>query len=161
MAFPFCVSRILSSADRTADSTRGATSNQSRAGKLSNSETESSRDTNSSRPLLFQITPMDYDLASLAEKIVGRGTKQIAGTSARRPVLKSSDDACGSAVELAADQSSRTGQFVGDRLKAGMQSIAVRIAASAIIVHSFHAGDADAEFHETLAPRTSECVSNK
>ena len=47
-------------------------------------------------------------------------------------------------------------QFVGDGLDAGFQFVSVRIAPAAIIAQRFHPGDADGEFSQAFAPRTTE-----
>ena len=67
----------------------------------------------------------------------------------------------GRAVKLAADQSGGAGQFVGDGFKAGVQSVAVRIAAAAIVAQRFHSGDANAEVDQAFAPGTAEGVGDE
>ena len=74
--------------------------------------------------------------------------------------MKSADDARRGAVEFAADESGGAGQFVGDRLDAGFQSIAVRIASAAVIAQRFHPRDADRELGQALAPRAAEAVGD-
>ncbi len=57
--------------------------------------------------------------------------------AARRFVRKSANDAGWRAVELAANQRGGTSQLVGDGFKTGLQSVAMRIAAAAIIAQRF------------------------
>jgi hypothetical protein len=71
-------------------------------------------------------------------------------------VAKSADDACRSAVEFAADEGSGAGQFVGNGFQTGLQLVAMRVAASAIVSQRFHPRDANAEIDKTFAPGTPE-----
>src|ERR1039458_1846448 len=96
-----------------------------------------------------------------AEKIVGGGAKQVARTAIGRFVGKSANDARRSAVQFAADQPGGGGQFVGNGFKAGVQSVAVRIAAAAIVAQRLHSGDADAEINQAFAPGTAERVGDE
>src|SRR5580658_3284032 len=77
-----------------------------------------------------------------------------------RLVMKSTNDACRGSVKLAADQAGGGREFVGDRFKARVQSVAVRIAAPAIIAQRFHPRNANAEIWEPFAAREAEAVRN-
>ena len=81
--------------------------------------------------------------------------------AARRFVRKSANDARRRALELAANQRGGASQLVGDGFKTGLQSVAVRIAAAAIVAQRFHPGHADAEVHQSLAPGSAESVGDE
>ena len=70
----------------------------------------------------------------LAEQVGCGGAEQFASTGMVGWLVgKATNDARGSVIEFAADESSGTGEFIDDRLDAGVQSIAVRIASAAIV----------------------------
>jgi len=74
--------------------------------------------------------------------------------------MKSADDTGRRSIELAADQAGGTRQFVGDGLNCAFQYVAVRVTMAAIVAQRLHAGDANGEFCQTLAPGASEAVGN-
>src|SRR5215472_9051728 len=83
-----------------------------------------------------------YSVAKVsAEQVGAGGTKQTLDPPATRFIREASNDAGGSPIQLAADQSRGASQYIGDRLHAGFQPVPVGIAASAVIAHRFHAGD--------------------
>ena len=98
---------------------------------------------------------------SLAEKIVGFGAKQIERAAASWLVRKPANDAGRCAVELAADQPGGASQFVGDGFQAGLQRVAVGIAAAAVVAQRFHPRDADAKVHEAFAPGSAKRVGDQ
>ncbi len=92
----------------------------------------------------------------LTEQVVGHRPQQFASPPTSRQVRKSANEANRNTIQLAANQSGGTGQFVGDRFDAGVQHVALWIAASTIVAQRFHAGDANAEFDQTFTPGPAE-----
>src|SRR5882757_109059 len=58
-------------------------------------------------------------------------------------IAKPAHNARRGAIELAANESSSAGKFIGDRLNASLQLIAVRIAPPAVIAQRLHACNTD------------------
>ena len=75
--------------------------------------------------------------------------------------MKSADDAGRSAVEFAADQSRCGRQFVSNGFQAGLQRVAVRIAAATIVAQRLSSRRCRCRNRQAFAPRTTECVSDE
>jgi len=75
-------------------------------------------------------------------------------------VTEPANNARGSAIELAADESGGACEFVGDGFNTGFQLVAVRIASAAVIAQRLHPGNADGEFCEAFAPGAAEAVGD-
>src|SRR5258708_38461869 len=97
---------------------------------------------------------------SLPEQVGGCRAEQVANSARAGFVLESTNDARWRAIQLTANESGRARQFIGDRLNAGLQFVAVRIAAPAIVAQRFHAGDADGKFGKSFAPGPAEAVGD-
>src|ERR1700757_3510759 len=61
---------------------------------------------------------------------------------------------------LAADQSGNTGQLVGHTFFGGVHFVAAGVALSAVVVQGGHAGDADGNLVQALAPSAAKTVGD-
>src|SRR5579863_1773248 len=97
---------------------------------------------------------------ALAKQVLLCGANQVLGVGFGWLIREPANDACGSASQLATDETSGARQFIGDGFDAGAETISVRIAAAAVVVQGFHASGPNRYFCEPLAPRAAETIGD-